>query len=128
MSAGLSTVITNFAVVRKEVCTAVQDYIKDTTFPLVDRWAIFKQASKSAILPYHDYVQSLDTFDDLDVSWYDDFYKDRYALVEWIDVIESIEDTGATKYDGEPNRYFEHIEQVKEEILEMGYAGFTYDW
>jgi hypothetical protein len=120
----------------------VQVYVRDTSVALADRWEIFTLADRAHILGNHTWIQHLSTLDGLDVSWYDDFYKERYTDVRWIDIIEQIredtqfdeellaEDPNAFLEDAEPgvSRFYPHLDQIKEEILAAGFGGFTLDW
>jgi hypothetical protein len=102
---------------------AVQRVVRAKAWGALDtRWKIYTAACNASLLPYGDWVETPPALEALDVSWYDDFYADRYVLVKWLDIIENIEDNG-------PNgKFYDVLNQLKEEILELGQAGFHNDW
>jgi len=124
----LTSIIDNFNTVRDAISKHISDIIKDETLELDYRWDLFEKASKASLLPEYRYVQHLPTLEELNISWYDDFYKDRYATVDWVSIVESIEDNGPQDYAGRKNRFYEALDMIKCEILAAGYSGFVYDW
>ena len=111
--------ISKYQAVRLELRTAIQEYIKDTSYTLTDRWNVFVSASEAMILPTQTYIQHLPTMKN--VSWYDDFHKDRYSFINWVRIAERIEDN-------ENSEFYDMLDAIKEEILAAGYCGFTHDW
>lgn len=109
----------------KESLEMIRKKLKDESISLEDRWEIYLQ-----IQPFLKTDGSYMTFDSLEehreVSWYDDFYLDRYAVKQLDkDFIEDIQD----KID--EDEWVVDIDSLKEEILEYavkGYGAFENDW
>jgi hypothetical protein len=108
---------------KKALLARLRAMFVEKSISLEHRWDLFCAAHRAGLLPTYGYQQSLPTLDALDVSWYDDFYKDRYALVEWEDIVQSIQ--------GSPKglaKFLAVLDQIKEEILAAGYGSFENDW
>lgn len=123
----IRTSIVMFAREMQAMQSLVREVIRVNFVPLEDRWEIYRAACDARLLPTYDSQQSIPALDELDVSWYDDFYKDRYALVEWTEIIRDIENAQGTD-SGNRFKYKAAIDQIKEEILQAGYSGFENDW
>ena len=119
----INKMIDIFAEQRSKLQEYIKLYIKDTSYALDDRWSVYVAACQSNILDYHQWITNLPAFND--VSWYEDFYKERHQTVKWIDVIESIEDSDENVA---RNIYKQNIDEIKEQILASGEAGFENDW
>ena len=96
---------------KKSILTAM-------SVPLPERWEIFQ-----LILPYlkkqysvwHSEVLNRE----IEISWYDDFYLDRYAELDFDDsFIEKVDEKFPSV----------NIDELKEEILSLGCSGFINDW
>ncbi len=97
----------------------IQNFIVDNRYSLEDRWAVYEAACSARILEYNHGTGDLPTFDRLRISWYDDFYVDRGQTVRWANIVRQIDSRSG---------FYPHIDQIKEEILATGKAGFIYDW
>lgn len=88
--------------------------------PLKERWNIYKE-----IQGYLDLDLSYMTFDTLDkireVSWYDDFYLDRHAVL-------LLDDDFIERATEEFHLTPEQIDSLKEEVIQTGYGAFENDW
>lgn len=122
LSQGIVSFESHKTVLRK----IVKAFFVNKEYPLEERWKLFVQASKAKMLPMRDYIQHLDSMED--VFWYDDFYKERQAVIEWVDIIEYIGNDGAVDDNRKINSYYDGIDNIKEEILAAGYSGFINDW
>lgn len=131
--------IRNYAEQRLALRKFVQEIIKDKTISLDDRWEIFTRASTTALLTHGQWVGHIKALEeDRSFSWYDDFYKDRYATVEWHEIVSDIVDdyeANLEDYESPSDapkngtaRFYPKLERIKEEILELGEAGFVHDW
>lgn len=102
---------------------SVQFYLRDKNIPLFDRWEIFRKTPLE-LLNNDTYNVSFDCEKLLhggEISWYDDFYKDRHSTVEMVSIIESCEEN--------PDQYSEEfITAFKEEILQKCLGSFVHDW
>jgi hypothetical protein len=130
---------------KERLAGEVKAYCQDITIPLNQRWDIFKIANigdtNSCIVDF----ESLDELLGHEVSWYDDFYKDRYATIDMVDIVERLEENvfliGTDDCDTEeewlkaPKAYEEEVRyaiadvnKVKEEILATFTQSFLMDW
>ena len=101
----------------------IADVLKDKSISLTQRWDFF--AELPDYLGNHEsWIQHFDSLGD--ISWYDDFGKDRYALVRMKDVVESMEDD--IEYREEQGYPQYDIAALKEEILERNIVSFVFDW
>lgn len=102
--------------------------IANVNTPLKKRWKLFVDAP-DPLRDHQSWIQHFDLENRVgDISWYDDFYKERYALVRMVDIIDMCEEYLA---DGTPKGGFntqEKIDAFKEEILKKNLGSFTYDW
>lgn len=110
----------------KDIVKMIQKKLGDRGIPLETRWEMYLQ-----IQPYLETDTCYQDFKAMnggkEISWYDDFYLDRYAVQELDadfveDVMEKNEDDGWTTKE----------EELKEEILQYafkeGYGAFRNDW
>ena len=104
--------------------------IQDQTLSLDRRWEVFSAAP--------DYLKNQDiyipTFSETmlsEVSWYDDFYCERYSTVKMVDIVRNLEEDFEEK---NSERYFrlnptkEKIVELKEMILSRNLGSFVVDW
>lgn len=110
-----------------KLAALVQQYIKDDKIDLNLRWEMFELAHSAHLLPERSYIQHIDAFDAADVSWYDDFYKERYTLVKWVDIVERIEDAEGS-FQSKLMELKKNLSEIRAQILAAGYGSFTYDW
>lgn len=101
------------------------EYISDNSYPLGVRWDFFCDAPDFLKNQY----SSIHTFKwentNGEISWYDDFYCDRYATVSMDMVIDSMLD----RVDEDTNNYTkESIKELQEEILSKNLGSFINDW
>lgn len=96
------------------------DYIKNESINLDERWAVFKDAPES--LKEHDTFVVHFTWEVTHggISWYDDFYKDKYALVYMVEIVEQMEE--------QENYSVAQVDDMKAEILSKNLSSFEYDW
>lgn len=104
---------------KKEIDEA-KKLIADRQYSLEERWNTYL-----VIRPYLETEGFYMTFNTLDsireVSWYDDFYLERYAVM---DLDQDFVDEAVEKF------YLseEQVDSLKEEILESGCGAFENDW
>lgn len=115
--------ITVFVEQRQILQDTVIAYIADQQYPLEQRWRIYYLACKASLLDLDSYITHIPALNN--VSWYDDFYKDRYATVEWTDIVEQLDNTDDSS---ELYPYKLNLNTIKEQILAQGKAGFINDW
>jgi len=95
-------------------------YIKNEHINLDERWTVFKAAPGS--LQVHDTSVCHFAWEQThgEISWYDDFYKDKYALVNMVEIVEHME---------EEDKYsIAQVDDMKAEILSKNLGSFEYDW
>lgn len=128
MTSPLAAIIKAYSAETNRLRDMVQNFIKDPmTASLTTRWETFLLACNANLLSTYSSQQSITSLDKHDVSWYDDFYKDRYALVEWAEIVSDIESAQETD-SGDRFKFKADIDQIKEEIMADGYSGFENDW
>lgn len=114
---------------QKTFIPRVKELLKSKELTLEYKWDIFlKVASLLPIKSYgdvHDYGVPTKH-----LSMYDDFYIDRYKTVEFVDLIERIQENQEdAKTIPKYKKWLEiDLNLVKEKILESGLQGFIYDW
>jgi hypothetical protein len=98
----------------------VQFAIKNKSISLEERWKMYL-----IVRPYLETKGIYMDFETLEnvreVSWYDDFYLDRHAVME---LDEDFLERAAEKF--ELNQ--QQLDALAEEILESGYGSFKNDW
>lgn len=126
----------------------LKEITKNRTIPLADRWEVFSQ--NAALFPTSKYYESgkdrqiiriLALIDEAEVAetqvaWYDDFCVDRYKTVDWVNIVENLEERFEEYINTQDvddlaeleNRYTMCMAELKDKILEEGTSGFTYDW
>ncbi len=128
----LNAEIDRFARQRVQLAEDVKRYIARKDVRLDLRWNTYVTACNARLLEYAEWQQSLPTLDRLDVNWYDDFYIDRYQTVDWPELVNDqilCKDEDPEDVDEEwAAKFFPLADQIKEEILATGYAGFSNDW
>jgi len=110
----------------------VQEFLKDTSFPLEDRWALFLKSEK--LLPSDTYgdghVDALSRGDSL----YDAFGVERRETTYYSDMDDMLhenstpEDSEADEYSEKYDRMLEKRDEWREVVLQHGDGSFTYDW
>lgn len=109
-------------------------FIADTTIPLDERWAVFKEAPDDW-KEQKSWIQHFDFEKEFigEISWYDDFYVDRHETVDMVDFCEErLEDYFAGKYEEEDEEWqtvvIACIVAAKEEVLASNMGSFEFDW
>lgn len=113
----LNEQISKFLKLDKDLKDYLITYFKNKSISLEDRWITFKRIGK--ILPIKPWYVNLKELDDNNLEWYDDFGYDRYRTVEFLEVVETIE---------ENDNMDVNLDELKEQILETGCFGFNNDW
>jgi len=104
-------------------------FIKDKTFPLADRWEVYKAAPEE----FQDHQSWIVHFEAEKllpsgrISWYDDFYVEKYSEVCVSDLIdeqmaEKVEDDEGVVWTPEI------LDAFREEVLQKNLGSFTFDW
>lgn len=114
--------------------TGLKEYLQNESIPLDERWDVFVEASDAGLLAYLPWIWHPNFEKKLglkEISWYDDFYVERYVDFDFTTMIERIEDE--FKYNEEDEKVIvgitrEMIPVIKEEMLSTGARGFNYDW
>lgn len=99
-------------------------YFADESIPLEERWEVFKLCPDT--LKNHDiYIVRFDLEKQFgEIFWYDDFYTDRYATVDMVDVVEHCQDNETDDDCEKPGM----AEAFKKEILKTNLGSFIMDW
>jgi hypothetical protein len=94
-------------------------YLKATNlYSLEDRWKFYIRILK--YLPKNYIYMDFKSLEKIrEVSWYDDFFLDRYAVMDLDDrfIERALEEFPEV-----------NIDELKEEILQSGYSSFENDW
>lgn len=119
-------------------------YITDMTVPLSVRWAVFKEMPIDWKIE-ESWIQHFDAGKLLpggEISWYDDFYTERYETVDMVSFVENAlpeylfervdvgypdEVYGGT-VDTLPPEIQTIVDAWREEILSKNIASFKFDW
>lgn len=101
------------------------DYIADQNVPLDDRWAVFC-AAPSDWKVHEGYIQHFDA-EKLapggEISWYDDFFIEKYQTVDMVDWLSDI------RYCGNGEDWTdEAINAFKDEVMQLNLGSFKFDW
>lgn len=101
--------------------------MKDMTIPLTDRWKEFCYAVNNELYSNdRGYIwRSVVAKTELGRELYDD-YEDRRSYHSFPDIIEYLEEE--MECDDDSEYTVEFLDRLKEEMLQSGYSGFTYDW
>lgn len=108
--------INKFLKLEKDLKDYLIPYFKNRSISLEDRWITFERIGK--ILPINSWHISLKELDDNNLEWYDDFGYERYRTVEFVELVNIIEEDYSNI----------NVDVLKEQILETGCYGFDYDW
>ena len=95
------------------------EYITNPNVHLDDRWETFLMAPyefKEHLRSYPNLKLAGDT-----ISWYDDFYVEKYQTVEAETLLEWV-------LESENEHSKEVVDSFKEEILKQNMGSFVYDW
>lgn len=115
--------LNTFIDIKDGLANNVKAHIADKNESLEQRWKLYEKACEAGLFGYEDYYPSMSSMDS--VSWYDDFYIEKGQTAFWTDIIERIKES---KGEGKRGQYFDNLDEIKEEVLSMGYAGFVFDW
>lgn len=109
----------------EQLTLAAQHYLSqltDTTIDVNVRWELFGKLRKIDGLLKKD-SWACHSIDSYNLSWYNDFYVERYTYVDYYCISEVwtdlVEDDKVTQ---------EQYDSWRETILASGNIGFTYDW
>jgi hypothetical protein len=109
--------------------------IKDKSIPLKERWELFVKAP-TELREKDNWIQSFKALDEAlgsQVSWYDDFNRERHETVYLLDIVSDLEylikdcELCSKRFEVFVNKP-ELLDQYKEEILEKNIESFEYDW
>lgn len=94
------------------------------TGSLDERWATWKAVANAGALQRSSWVcHSIDKYN---MSWYDDFHKDRHQDVDYVDIADYIEECWGDDYG--PSLTQEEYDEWREWVIKNNKVGFTYDW
>jgi len=97
-------------------------FVTDESIPLAERWEVFKEAPGS-FKNHQNYIVHFDSEKLMpggEVSWYDDFYLEKY---ETMDMFSFVEDRLVDE-DVEAGI----VDAWRQEILRMNLGSFKFDW
>ena len=100
-------------------------YIVDKSVPLEDRWKVFG-AAPSDWKKHDSYIQHFTVEKMLpggEISWYDDFYVEKYQTVYMFDFL-----SDCREYSGGEDWTDEIVDAFKEEVLLRNLGSFKFDW
>ncbi len=126
-------VVDFFTKSRDQVKTDILNVLKDTFYPLPERWELFKKCPAD-LLKTETYgpPSGLDTLAGHEIVWYDDFYIERHETVDSVDIVERMEENLTSTYS---SQFFERhtvtqadIDAYKEAVLQSGVKEWEYDW
>lgn len=109
----------------EQLTLAAQQHLSQLTDSTIDiniRWELLGKLRKiDGLLKKDSWVcHSIDSYN---LSWYDDFYAERYTYVDYYDTSDVWEEK---VIEGEVTQ--EQYDAWRETILASGNIGFTYDW
>lgn len=102
-----------------------QQYLKDKSIPLEERWNLFTGygihlLDETCDCPYLNWDNGEEIF------IYDDFYINRHQSVWYTYLVDCIIEY--TEDNPEYNYSEDRLNKLKEQILSNGYSSFLYDW
>lgn len=113
-------------------------YIADVRIPLKERWNVFKE------MPYgwknrENYIHHFDSeklFPSGEISWYDDFYIEKYETVEMVFFVEErltdklleMSDMDFDDLESLPPEGLKIVDSFREEILSKNLGSFEFNW
>lgn len=95
--------------------------VKDRTVDQNVRWNIWTSAPTS-LKKSKGWIEHVVLPDHGEISWYDDFYKDRYQVIESADIAERMEEDDGDKWSQRD------IGEFKEWVLSNNIHSFKNDW
>ena len=104
---------------KQELTEELRIYVKDKVIPLEDRWEAFKLSKLGNTDSWVMTFESLNVLYSGEVSWYDDFYIDKYQTVNMVDLVENLYESNFTE---------KQIDAVKGEVLNTFTLSFVNDW
>lgn len=106
----------------ESIIKIVQTVYQDKGYDLDFRWQIYLNIHR--FLPQEGTYMNFESIEkDHEVSWYDDFYLDKYAVLQLDnDFIERVQEHI------EDDEWNVDINELKEEILQSGYGSFENNW
>jgi hypothetical protein len=110
----------------KEIIKITTEVLKDKSIPLDSRWEMYIVIQP--LLPIYSWVITLKSIEEKvkNFTWYDDMYLGRYEVQEFdVDFFQSIEEKIEEKEGGWGEV---SMDELKEEILQLGIGGFENDW
>jgi hypothetical protein len=119
-----------FKIEKERLKNEVKLVCQEEFTPINERWALFVA---SELGDHKDYVEHFDTLDNIygvgKWSWQDNFYKDRYSVVNMVQLVEDLEEgVGEEPEEGKIFADSEQITQLKKEILDKFILSFINDW
>lgn len=102
----------------------INSKLTGTKYSLEEKWQLLSTLD-SALLPSSKWLIHYPELEKHGLEYYDDFYKDRYALVDVVELYNIIQEA---KEDEEDKYTDFDLEQFKKEIIEKGVRTFTNDW
>lgn len=102
----------------------VKRYLANKDYPLAERWEVFAEIPKGMCeAPWHQKY----SYDGEKIHWNEDYYVERYSLVDNLDVIENYEENNWNP-ETEKIENVGAINDLKEQMLQSGVRYWTYDW
>ena len=99
--------------------------------PLDIRWNLFKRAPAAMVEHrsfYVDYSAMEQLNEGHEVSWYDDFYVERYNTVNIVDIVDEMPSNDDKTMGSNAVANPELYAKLKEEVLAKGVRTFVFDW
>jgi hypothetical protein len=130
----LKTDLEAYLAVFKAVNVNFASVVANKDYPLEERWEIWKTAPIDLKVKKHcfgdfEFTNTLAEAMDSDWSWYDDYNIDRGQTVDMLKFVTEFEKgTGYSELQDLFNGRPDLLDVVKEEILQMNLASFTWDW
>jgi len=120
------TILALFAALTEELAKlkgAFSSYITNPSIPLDDRWKVFVMAPVY-VSNHEDWEVKFPNYESMngEISWYDDFYRDRHTVVDTVDTAELIKER-----EGRGEVVKGSYDCFREEVLEQNLKSFTYD-
>lgn len=92
--------------------------IRDENLSLEDRWSVFAKMPMS-LKEVDSYIHHFDFESTFNVSWFDDFYVDRYQTVNMVTIVDQL--------DGDEDKAELKI-AIMTECIRDNLGGFVMDW
>ena len=124
--------VNNIAESKRVIQESLLSIFTSKELDLHERWEIYSRSIETFVyFSESRWVLRFDFFEELDLTWYDDFYMDRHASRDLTEIYDTLFESLAYQVDEgiiTNERLHEILPKVQEELMPSGYSHMTNDW